>query len=161
MFVELVTERQQVDYRRLTIPQKPSSIRVISALPMKTLLFSLSALVLTSLALAEPVPIFDGKTLAGWEGDAKIWRVEDGMITGGSLTETVTRNEFLATKKSYANFDLRLKIKITGTGFVNSGVQIRSVRVPGSSEMAGYQVDAGIGWWGKLYDESRRNKVVG
>ena len=27
--------------------------------------------------------------------------------------------------------------------------------------MSGYQVDAGIGWWGKLYDESRRNKVVG
>ena len=128
---------------------------------MKRLALSLSTLVLTSLALAEAVPIFDGKTLDGWEGDAKIWRVEDGMITGGSLTEQVARNEFLATKKSYANFDLRLKIKITGTGFVNGGVQIRSVRVPGSSEMSGYQVDAGIGWWGKLYDESRRNKVVG
>jgi hypothetical protein len=26
--------------------------------------------------------------------------------------------------------------------------------------MRGYQVDAGDGWWGKLYDESRRNKVI-
>jgi hypothetical protein len=43
---------------------------------------------------------------------------------------------------------------------INSGVQIRSVRVPGSTEMAGYQVDAGDGWWGKLYDESRRRKVI-
>ena len=34
---------------------------------------------------AEPVPLFDGKTLAGWEGDAKTWRVEDGAIVGGSL----------------------------------------------------------------------------
>ena len=38
------------------------------------------------------------------------------MITGGSLTEKVTHNDFLATKKSYANFDLRLKIRLTGTG---------------------------------------------
>ena len=44
------------------------------------------------------------KTLEGWEGDAKLWRVEDGMITGGSLTEKVKHNDFLATTKDYANF---------------------------------------------------------
>jgi hypothetical protein len=105
--------------------------------------------------------IFDGKSLEGWEGNEKIWRVADGCISGGSLTEKVARNEFLATKKSYANFDLRLKIKISGTeGFINSGIQIRSQRVPNDSEMAGYQCDAGEGWWGKIYDESRRNKVI-
>jgi hypothetical protein len=27
--------------------------------------------------------------------------------------------------------------------------------------MIGYQADVGPGWWGKLYDESRRRKVVG
>lgn len=113
-------------------------------------------------ARAEAVSLFDGKTLQGWEGDAKLWSVQDGLITGGSLTEKVAHNDFLATTRSYHNFDLRLKIKVTGTeGFINSGVQIRSVRVPGNSEMSGYQVDAGDGWWGKLYDESRRNKVVG
>jgi hypothetical protein len=106
-------------------------------------------------------PLFDGKSIAGWEGNAKIWRVQDGTISGGSLTEQVARNEFLATQKSYANFDLRLKIKISGTeGFINSGIQIRSQRVPNDSEMAGYQCDAGEGWWGKIYDESRRNKVI-
>src|SRR3954470_7241140 len=113
-------------------------------------------------ALAAPVPLFDGKTLDGWEGDPKLWRVEDGMITGGSLTEKVAHNDFIATVKSYSNFDLRVKIKLSGTeGFINSGVQIRSLRVPGSPEMSGYQVDYGKGWYGKLYDESRRNKVVG
>ena len=42
-------------------------------------------------------PLFDGKSLAGWEGEPKIWRVEDGVITGGSLTEFTDRNEFLAS----------------------------------------------------------------
>jgi hypothetical protein len=108
--------------------------------------------------------LFDGKTLNGWEGDLKWWRVENGLITGGSTTEKIPRNFFLATTKSYQNFDLRLKLKLTGvpdTGLINSGVQIRSLRVPNNTEMSGYQVDAGDGWWGKLYDESRRRKVVG
>ena len=112
-------------------------------------------------AVAAPVPIFDGRSLDGWEGDAQLWRVEGGLLTGGSLTEKVAHNDFLATVKSYANFDLRLKLKLSGTeGFINSGVQIRSLRVPGSPEMSGYQVDYGKGWYGKLYDESRRNKVI-
>jgi hypothetical protein len=107
--------------------------------------------------------LFDGRTLAGWEGDSKWWRVQDGALTGGSLTEKVPHNYFLATTRSFQNFELRLQLKLTGvpgTGMINSGVQIRSVRVPGNTEMSGYQVDAGDGWWGKLYDESRRNKVI-
>ncbi len=115
----------------------------------------------TASLYAEAVSLFDGKTLDQFEGDTKLWKVEAGEIHGGSLTETVTHNDFLATKKSYSNFDLRVKLRLTGTGFVNSGVQIRSLRVPGSPEMSGYQVDYGDGWYGKLYDESRRNKVVG
>ena len=108
------------------------------------------------------IPLFDGKSLAGWEGDAKIWRVEDGVITGGSLTEKTVRNEFLATTKEYSNFIVRFKIKLTGSeGFINSGFQIRSQRVPGDSEMSGYQCDFGDpSWWGCLYDESRRNKLM-
>ncbi len=110
---------------------------------------------------AESVSLFDGRTLAGWEGDAKTWRVEDGAITAGSLAQRAPRNEFLASKKSYHNFELRLKIRLQGTeGFVNSGVQFRSVRIPGSNEMSGYQADAGEGYWGKLYDESRRNRTI-
>jgi hypothetical protein len=108
-------------------------------------------------------PLFDGRTLTGWEGDLKWWRVQDGALTGGSLTERVPRNFFLATTRTFQNFDLRLKLKLTGvpnTGMINSGVQIRSVRVPENTEMSGYQVDAGDNWWGKLYDESRRNKVI-
>jgi hypothetical protein len=112
---------------------------------------------------AAPETLFDGKSLAGWEGDPKWWRVEDGALTGGSRTEKVPHNYFLATQRSFQNFDLRLRLKLTGTpgtGMINSGVQIRSIRVPNNTEMAGYQVDAGDGWWGKLYDESRRRRVI-
>lgn len=112
---------------------------------------------------APAAEIFDGKTLNGWEGDLKWWSVKDGAIAGGSTTEKIPKNFFIATTKSYQNFELRLKIKLTGdpkTGMINSGVQIRSIRVPDSTEMAGYQVDAGDKWWGKLYDESRRRKVI-
>ena len=115
---------------------------------------------LTLVASAAAVPLFDGKTLEGWEGDPAWWRVEGGEIRGGSATQNVPHNFFLATNKSFQNFDLRVKLRLTGTGFVNSGVQVRSVRVPGNTEMSGYQVDYGAGWYGKLYDESRRNKVI-
>lgn len=109
---------------------------------------------------AAPERLFDGKTLAGWEGDAAWWSVQDGEIRGGSLTQTVPANQFIATQRTFQNFDLTLKLRLTGSGFVNSGVQVRSVRVAGSSEMSGYQVDYGPGWHGKLYDESRRNAVI-
>ncbi len=118
------------------------------------------SLLLALTVQAAPVSLFDGKTLAGWEGDAAWWRVEAGEIRGGSLTTKVPKNFFLATEKSYQNFDLRVKLRLTGTGFVNSGIQMRSVRVLNSSEMSGYQVDYGKGWYGKIYDESRRNRVI-
>jgi putative heme-binding domain-containing protein len=123
----------------------------------------------TGCAAAEPPPkagkvraLFDGVSLEGWQGEPSLWRVEDGMIVGGSMTKTVTRNEFLATTSRHTNFILRLKFRLAGTnGFINSGVQIRSDRVPDSSEMAGYQCDIGEPtWWGSLYDESRRNRVL-
>lgn len=125
----------------------------------------LAATLLAALAPASAASaaLFDGKSLAGWEGDSKWWRVEDGALTGGSTTEKIPRNTFLATTRSFQNFDLRLKIKVTGdpaTGLINSGVQIRSLRVPNTTHMCGYQVDAGDQWWGKMYDEARRRKVI-
>jgi len=123
-------------------------------------LFRLLPLFLAAACSAVPVSLFDGRTLAGWEGDAAWWRAEEGEIRGGRPGEKVPHNYFLATEKSYQNFELTLKLRLTGTGFVNGGVQIRSVRVTGSTEMSGYQCDYGPGWYGKIYDESRRNRVI-
>ncbi|MGM0488073.1 MAG: 3-keto-disaccharide hydrolase [Planctomycetota bacterium] len=103
--------------------------------------------------------LFDGKSLAGWEGDPKAFRVEDGAIVGGTLDARVPRNAFLSTKREYADFELRLQFKLLGKG-ANGGVQLRSRRIPNHHEMIGYQADLGNGWWGCLYDESRRRKIL-
>ena len=122
---------------------------------------ALAALLLTlSAASAQPRALFDGKTLAGWEGDPKVWRVEDGAIAGGSLDRNQPRNDFLVTTESFGDFELTFEVRLRGTGFVNSGLQFRSERIPKNHEMRGYQADIGPGWWGKLYDESRRNRVI-
>jgi hypothetical protein len=133
-------------------------------------LLTSSVLVLTTLALGplqpaarKPVPLFDGRTFTGWEGDTKTtWRIEDGAIVGGSLSTQVPRNEFLTTTRSFGDFVLRVKFKLVGTeGFINGGVQIRSQRVKEPpNEMSGYQADIGDKYWGSLYDESRRNKTL-
>ena len=125
------------------------------------LLFALSPLLFAAVH-AEPTSLFDGKTLESWDFDPAMWRVEDGVITGGSTTEKIKKNDFISTKKSYQNFELKLKIKVSGdpkTGMLNSGIQIRSVRAEGGA-MSGYQIDCGAGWFGKIYDEHRRNKVI-
>jgi len=110
---------------------------------------------------AVPAPLFDGKTLTGWDGDLKVWRVENGEIVGGSMAGN-PRNEFLTTKRSFYNFRLTLEYKLIGTeGFVNAGVQFRSQRATNPpNEMIGYQADIGHGHTGSLYDESRRKKFL-
>ena len=107
--------------------------------------------------------LFDGRTFKGWEGDTiKTWRIEDSAFVGGSLAEKVPHNEFLSTKRSFSNYILRVKFKLLGQeGFINSGVQFHSRRIIDPPyEMTGYQADLGDGFWGSLYDESRRNKVL-
>ncbi len=106
------------------------------------------------------VPLFNGKTLDGWEGDLKIFRVEDGAIVAGTLDNKIARNEFLCTKQTYGDFELRLKVKLLGGDNANAGIQFRTKRIPNHHEVSGYQADMGVGWWGALYDESRRNKVL-
>jgi hypothetical protein len=71
----------------------------------------------------------------------------------------IPHNQFLATRKSYGNFELQLEFRLN-EGKGNSGVQFRSKRVADSSEVSGYQADIGEQYWGCLYDESRRNKVL-
>jgi hypothetical protein len=103
--------------------------------------------------------LFDGKTFDGWEGNLRVFHIEDGAIVGGSLECPVTWNEFLCTKKVYGDFELRLKFKLLGND-ANGGVQIRSRRIPKHNKMIGYQADMAEGYWGCLYDESRRKTVL-
>lgn len=126
-------------------------------------LFSLSLFAAVNAPAAETeegfTAIFDGKTLEGWEGNEKFFRVEEGAIVAGTLKEQIPQNEFLCTKKKYENFELRLQVKLVPASG-NAGIQFRTKRIPNHHEVSGYQADVGEGWWGKLYDESRRNKVL-
>ncbi len=125
-------------------------------------LTTLLTLILLPVAREAPKPLslFDGKSFEGWEGDTeKMFRIEDGAIVGGSLKEKIPNNAFLTSKKSYKDFVLRLKFKLLGKD-PNAGVQIRSERIPDHHEMIGYQADMGQKYWGCLYDESRRRKVL-
>ena len=123
---------------------------------------TLLALILLPVAqeTAKPMSLFDGKTFEGWEGDTeKMFRIVDGAIVGGNLKEKIPHNAFLTSKKSYKDFVLKLKFKLLGKD-PNAGVQIRSERIPDHHEMIGYQADMGQNYWGCLYDESRRRKVL-
>jgi poly(3-hydroxybutyrate) depolymerase/prenyltransferase beta subunit len=102
------------------------------------------------------VPLFNGKDLTGWEGDSSLWSARDGVLVGESAG--IKQNNFLATEATYGDFILKFTVRLAGDSG-NSGVQFRSVRVPGH-EMAGYQADIGPGYWASLYDESRRNRVL-
>ncbi|MBX9677901.1 MAG: DUF1080 domain-containing protein [Gemmataceae bacterium] len=124
---------------------------------------------LISLAIVHPgfaqekeerfMPIFDGKSFEGWSGNPKWFRIEEGAIVGGTLKAPIPNNEFLTYRSELSDFELRLKFKVLGKG-VNAGIQVRSKRIPKHHEMIGYQADLGDNYWGALYDESRRNKVL-
>jgi hypothetical protein len=108
-------------------------------------------------------PLFDGKSLAGWEGDENVFRVQDGAIVAGSQKEKIPHNDFLCTKGEFGDFELRLQARLVGKG-QNAGVQFRSKRIPNHFEVSGYQCDMGQmngkPIWGWLYDESRRKKFL-
>lgn len=107
--------------------------------------------------------LFDGKTLKGWQGSEKMFRVDNGAIVGGTMERKIPRNEFLTTTKTYRNFELRLQAKMQGDG-ANAGIQFRTKRIPDHHEVIGYQCDMGKmkqgNIWGSLYDESRRRKFL-
>jgi len=103
--------------------------------------------------------IFNGKDLTGWEGDPKLWRVEDGMIVGetNATDKKLKANDFLIWKGGkVGDFDLSYKARVTGN---NSGVQYRSKRIPGEGwRLKGYQMDLHpkADYLGMLYEERGR-----
>jgi hypothetical protein len=108
--------------------------------------------------------IFDGRTLNGWEGDPKYWRIEDGVMTGEITPETVIRsNTFIIWRGgTVADFELKVDYRISEGG--NSGINYRSVVIPDTVTatnrfaMRGYQcdIDAQNRYTGNNYEEKGR-----
>ena len=142
----------------------PMRAPVALALPLVAALFSVACPWVAAADQPPAAPVewlFDGTTFAGWNGDTKnTWRIEDGAIVAGSPTAAAPRNEFLATNRTFGDFELRFEYKIDGSKDVNAGVQFRTVRIPNHHEVIGYQADIGDAYEGCLYDESRRNRVL-
>lgn len=103
-------------------------------------------------------PLFDGKTLNGWSGDPRLWRVEDGAIVGSTEGVTLDKNTFLIYKGGeFSDFILRAEVKLRNH---NSGIQFRSEELP-DYVVKGYQADmAEDNWWGGVYEERGTRGVM-
>jgi Domain of Unknown Function (DUF1080) len=112
--------------------------------------------------------MFDGKSLANWEGDSAFWKVVDGTIVGESTAENpVKENTFLVWRGGEpADFELQVDLRMNAG---NTGIQIRSTHLPagtkdGEREVAGrwvlkgYQADfdAQNTYTGMWYEERAR-----
>ncbi|MCC6127182.1 MAG: DUF1080 domain-containing protein [Pirellulales bacterium] len=88
-------------------------------------------------------PLFDGKTLEGWDGDPKLWRVDDGVITGETTKENpLGYNSFLIWRGGKpADFELKAEFRLPNKGFGNSGIQFRSWEEKEKWRVSGYQAD--------------------
>ena len=124
---------------------------------MKTLI---SLLVIISSAVGQEAgfqPLFDGKTLKGWDGDPRLWSVRDGAIVGSTEGVSLTDNSFLISKEKYSDFILRAETKLRNH---NSGIQFRSEALP-NWVVRGLQADMAQGnWWGSIYDEKGKRGTV-
>lgn len=90
--------------------------------------------------------LFDGKSLAGWDGDKQFWRVENGSLVGETTAEKQPadkKNTFLIYRGGeFGDFELRFRYKVQG---YNSGVQYRSVD-KGGFHVEGLQADFEARW---------------
>ncbi|MCO8122447.1 DUF1080 domain-containing protein [Stieleria sp. TO1_6] len=90
------------------------------------------------------VSLFNGTDLAGWKGDKRFWRVEQGAIVGQTSADNpAPHNTFLIRPDdSYGDFELRFSYQVDG---FNSGVQYRSVEQD-DYVVSGYQADFEARW---------------
>jgi hypothetical protein len=109
------------------------------------------------------IKIFNGKTLAGWEGDPTYWRVEKGSLVGEITPSTLLKtNSFIIWQGgSPADFEIKLEFKITKSG--NSGINYRSSllsEVPYA--LKGYQadIDGANRYTGQNYEERARTTLA-
>jgi len=109
-------------------------------------------------------PIFDGKSLDGWEGNPKYWRVENGALVGEITPETLLKSNTFIIWRGGAPKDFELKVDYRITSGGNSGLNYRSAVVPdpvtpdNRFAMRGYQfdIDGRNNYTGQNYEEKGR-----
>lgn len=109
------------------------------------------------------VAIFDGKSLANWEGDTAYWSVEDGKLVGQITPEKLLKtNSFIIWRGgTTADFELKTDFRITENG--NSGINYRSEKVADiPNALRGYQadIDGKNNYTGQNYEERGRTTLA-
>lgn len=107
--------------------------------------------------------IFDGKTLKGWDGDPKYWRVENGSLVGEITPETLLKtNSFIIWRGGEpGDFELKGSFKIATAG--NSGINYRSEQLTDVPfALKGYQadIDGKNNYTGQNYEERKRTTLA-
>lgn len=107
-------------------------------------------------------PLFDGKSLNGWEGDPRVWSVENGAIVASTDVHKIEQNTFLIHKDPVTDFHLIAEVNLRNH---NSGIQFRSKRIDGPGWIiAGYQADFSDAGersaWGNFYEERGRRRTL-
>lgn len=125
-----------------------------------TMKIILGSLILFSSVYADTIEIFDGKSLDGWHGDAKFWKVTDGFITGESTeANPCNKTTYLTyTKKEFSNFEFEVSFRFLSKEG-NSGIQYRSSWANKDLfTVKGYQADVEVGqkYSGILYEQDGR-----
>jgi len=126
-------------------------LRVFGCTLVVSLLFASAA------TAKEGKELFNGNDLTGWEGDTRVWSVEDGAIVGKTKDVPLKNNTFLIWKDgNVSDFKLTLEFKLQGG---NSGIQYRSKVIdPEKWIVGGYQadIDGDNKYTGILYEERGR-----
>ena len=109
-------------------------------------------------------PLYNGHDLSEWiVVTPSVWTIKDGTIIG--KTDGLNYHEYLRTRRHYANFVLKLRMRLVA-GRGNSGVQFRSRPARDPHNVEGYQADAGVQardpkiLWGALYCEARHKMLA-
>ena len=81
---------------------------------------------------SETIHLFDGKSLAGWEGYADLWSVKDGVIIAKN-SKPLTFSTYLLTKEKYTDFRLTFSAKLVESE-MHSGISFWGVVKPDVSK---------------------------
>jgi len=101
------------------------------------------------------LPLFNGTNFDGWKAETNYWKMDEGGVMHGHTPGTA-QHHYDYTTNNFADFELHADVRLIGN---NSGICIR-IAPANFDSVPGYQVDMGDGYWGCLWEEHGRGKVV-
>ena len=88
--------------------------------------------------------LFDGRSLAGWQGDPRVWSVQDGALVGSTHDVDLKANTFLIHEGVFGDFELRPSVVCEP--------QQLTLRLRSPGDDGGVLIIASDGLWARLDD---------